>query len=305
VAGEQLAAWRARGARLASRKSAVVVGVLVLALLIAEPPLARLARQSVNAGNGSVPVWFSAAFGIVGFVVAWRKPRNPLAWIILAVAGSWAISEDASLYVVAYYRLGHSGLPFGWVALLAQPAWAAGIVLTGLVVFLFPDGRLPSPRWRWVLWPYLGVAALWAAGTAAVTVAAIVGHTIAVDSAGNLLLVAHPVGFAAWWRLVGSLFFPLLALGWMASVAAQALSWRRATAERRQQLNWLLAGSVVAGACLAISAWHLFGHSEFGRVAAEVAFVGILAIPACLGAAILKYRVAAGPAGPVWMNNHQ
>jgi hypothetical protein len=305
VAGEQPAVWRARGARLASPKSAVVLGVLVLALMIAEPPLARLARQGVNASNGSVPVWFSAAFGVVGFVVAWRKPRNPLAWIMLAVAGCWAASEDASFYVVAYYRLHHGGLALGWVALLAQPAWAAAIVLTGLIVFLFPDGRLPSPRWRWVLWPYLGVAALWAAGTAAVTVGAIVGHTIAVDSGGNLLLSAHPTGFAAWWRAFGSLFFPLLALGWMAAAAAQALSWRRATAQRRQQLNWLLAGSVVAGACLAISAWHLFGHSEFGRVAAEVAFAGILAIPICLGAAILKYRLAAGQAGPVRMNNRQ
>jgi hypothetical protein len=305
VRGEHLAVWRARGSRLASRKSAAVVGVLVLALMIAEPPLARLARQSVNASHGSVPVWFAAAFGVVGFVVAWRKPRNPLAWIILAVAGCWAISQDASFYVVAYYRLRHGGLPLGWVALLAQPAWAAAIVLTGLVVFLFPDGRLPSPRWRWVLWPYLGVAALWAAGTAAVTVGAIVGHTIAVDSGGNLLLVAHPTGFAAWWRVVGSLFFPLLALGWMAAVAAQALSWRGASAERRRQLNWLLAGSVVAGACLAVSAGHLFGHSGFGRVAAEVAFAGILAIPACLGAAILKYRLVAGPAGPVRINNQE
>ena len=303
--GEQLAAWRARGSRLASPKSAVVLGVLVLALMIAEPPLARLARESVNASNGSVPVWFSAAFGVVGFVVAWRKPRNPLGWMILAVAGCWALSEDASFYAVARYRLRHGGLPFGWAALLAQPAWAAAIVLTGLIVFLFPDGRLPSPRWRWVLWPYLGVAALWAAGTAAVTVGAIAGHRVAVDSGGNLLLLAHPTGFAAWWRAVGSLFFPLLALGWMASVAAQGLSWRRATGERRQQLNWLLAGSVVAGVCLAISAGHLFGHSEFGRIAAEVAFAGILAIPACLGVAILKYRLAAGPAGPLWINNHE
>jgi len=305
VREEQLATWRARGSRLASPKSAVVLGILVLALMIAEPPLARLARESVNASNGSVPVWFSAAFGVVGFVVAWRRSRNPLGWILLAVAGCWAISEDASFYVVAHYRLGHGGLPLGSVALLVQPAWAAAIVLTGLVVFLFPDGRLPSPRWRWVLWPYLGVAALWAAGTAAVTVGAIVANRIAVDSGGNLLLLAHPTGLAAWWTVVGRLFFPLLALGWMAAVAAQAFSWRLATGERRQQLNWLLAGSVVAGACLAISAGHLFGHSEFGRIATEVAFAGILAIPACLGAAILRYRLVAGPAGPVWTNGRE
>lgn len=51
-----------------------------------------------------------------------RKPRNPLGWVILAVAGFFALSEDASFYAMASYRLRHAGLPFGWVALLAQPA---------------------------------------------------------------------------------------------------------------------------------------------------------------------------------------
>ena len=90
---------------------AAVLGGLVLALMIAEPPLAILARQSVNASGGSVPVWFSAAFGVVGFVVARRRPRNPLGWIILAVAGFFALSEDASFYVVGAYRLRPAGLP--------------------------------------------------------------------------------------------------------------------------------------------------------------------------------------------------
>jgi hypothetical protein len=302
VRGEQLAAWRARGSRLASPQAAVVLGALVLVLMIAEPPLAWLAHQSVNASNGSVPVWFSAAFGVVGVVVALRKPRNPLGWIILAVAGLWVLSEDAGFYAVAVYRLRHGGLPLGWVAVLVQPGWAAGIVLTGLIVFQFPDGRLPAPGWRWVLLTYLGVAALWALGTAVVTVGAIAGHRIAVDSGGNLL-VDNPRGFANWWVSVDGLFFPLLALGWMAAVTAQALSWRSATSERRQQLRWLLAGSVVAGACLAVSTGHLFGHSEFGRVAADVVFAGILAIPACLGVAILRYRLTAGPADPVLIND--
>lgn len=300
--GERLAAGRARVSRLASPRAAVMLGVLVLAFMIAEPLLASLAHQDADVSNGSVPVWFSAAFGVVGLVVAMRKPRNPLGWIILATAGLWALSEDASFYAVADYRLRHGGLPLGWAALLAQPGWAAAIVLTGLIVFLFPEGRLPAPGWRWVLWAYLGVAALWALGTAAVTVGTITGDRIAVDASGNLLL-GHPGGVAAWWVSVGALFFPLLALGWVAAVTAQALSWRHASAERRQQLKWLLTGSVVAGACLAISTGHLFGHSQVGRIAADVVFVGILAIPACLGAAILKYRLAARPADPVLMNN--
>ncbi len=177
---------------------------------------------------------------------------------------------------------------------LASPD--AAVVLGALVL------ALPAPGWRRLLWAYLAVAALWALGTAAVTVGAIAGHQIAVDSSGNLLL-DHPRGFANVWASVGVLFFPLLAIGWVAAVTAQALNWRRATGDRRRQLNWLLAGSVVAGVCLAISTGHLFGHSEFGRIAADVVFAGILAIPACLGVAILRYRLAAGPAEPVLVDN--
>jgi hypothetical protein len=291
MGGMPPAAGQARGLRLASPVTAAVIGGLVLALEIVEPPLAKLAHQSINNSNGSVPVWFSAAFAVVGFVVARRKPSNPLGWIILAVAGFFALSEDASFYVMAAYRVRPGGLPLGWVALLAQPTWAPAIVAIGLLVFLFPDGRLPSRRWRWALWLYLGVAAAWAVGTVVITVGAIATHRTSVDSGGNLLLFDRPVGFAAWWGVANDLFFPLLALGWLVSVAAQALSYRRASGERRQQLKWLLAGSVLAGVSLAVTAGNPFGHSVIGRILEGVAFVGILAIPACIGVAILKYRL--------------
>ncbi len=279
------------GARLGSPRAVAVLGGLVLALMAAEPLLAILARQSVNAGNGSVPVWFSAVFAVVGFVVAWRKPRNPLGWIMLAVAGFFALSGDASFYVVADYRLRHGGLPFGWVALLAQPGWAPAIVLLGLVVFLFPDGRVPSPRWRWLLWPYLGVAALWVVGTVVITVGAIARHRTGVDSGGNLLLLDHPAGFAAWWGAVDNLFFPLLAAGWLASVAAQVLSFRRASGDRHQQLKWLLAGSAVAGAGLATSARVSGSHSVLLEILGHIGSVAMLAVPVCLGVAVLRYRL--------------
>ena len=278
--------------------AAAAAGAILLALEIAEPPLAGLARQSINASNGSVPVWFSAAFGVVGFVVARRRPRNPLGWVIMAQAGFFALSEDASFYVVADYRLRHGGLPLGWVALLAQPGWAPAIVLSGLTVLLFPDGRLPARRLRWVLWPYLGVAALWVVGTVIVTVGAIASHRTSVDSGGNLLLFDHPAGFAGWWGVVNALFFPLLALGWLVSVAAQALSYRRASGERRQQLKWLLAGSVLGGASLAFTAQNVLGSSVAARILAGFAFFGILAVPVSIPANERSPRIFANTEWP-------
>ena len=143
---------------------ALALGVL-LALMIADVPLARLAHQSVKLSGGSLPVWFSAAFGAGGLHRGLAQAGQP-ARLDLPRLGrsSLALSEDASFYTVADYRLRHGGLPLGWVAVLAQPGWAPAIVLAGLAVLLFPDGQPPSPRWRWVLRVYLAVAVLWIGG---------------------------------------------------------------------------------------------------------------------------------------------
>ena len=129
------------GWRLASPATALILGAAILVLMAAEPPLASLAHQSLLSSGGSVPLPYSVIFAAVGFVVAWRKPGNPLGWLILGAAGFFALSEDASFYAVADYRLHHGSLPLGWLALITQPGWAPGIASVGLIVLLFPDGR--------------------------------------------------------------------------------------------------------------------------------------------------------------------
>jgi hypothetical protein len=81
----------ARRFRSASQAAALVVGGVTLALMIADVPLAGLARQSLDASGGSLPVWFSATFAVVGWLVAWRKPGNPLGWILLTAAAFLAL----------------------------------------------------------------------------------------------------------------------------------------------------------------------------------------------------------------------
>ena len=282
----------ARRLRLASSAIALIGGGLVLALVVVDAPLARLAHQGLNASGGSSPVWFSAALGVVGFVVASRKPRNPLGWILLGGAMFSSLSQDASFYAVADYRLRHGTLPFGWVAVLAQPGWAAGIVLAGLAVLLFPDGRLPSPRWRWVLWLYLAAATVYLVGVLIASAGAIAGHDIRVDASGNLLVLSHPTGSSAWWGVVEAVFLPLLAVCWTGSVVGQAASYRRSSGERRQQLKWLLAGSAIAGFGIPLAVWLSTRHGILAGLAAGIAgAVGLLGIPVCMGVAILRYRL--------------
>ena len=270
----------------------LVTGSLILLLMAAEPLLASLAQQSVLASGGSLPLPFSVAFAVVGFVVAWRKPGNMLGWLILGVAGFLALSEDASFYAVANYRLRSGGLPLGWLALLTQPGWAPAIASIGLIVLLFPDGRLPSRRWRWVLWPYLALAVLWIIGALAFTAGAIASHDVRVDSSGNLLALSHPSGGAAWWEVAQSLFFIVLFVSWLVALAAQVISYRRASGERRQQLKWLMsgAGGGLVAVLLISGLLDRVGGAP-GIVIGLVSTAGFLALPVCIGVGILKYRL--------------
>jgi hypothetical protein len=271
--------------------SALALGGLVLLAAIANVPLARLAHQSVDANGGSFPVWISAGFGAVGFVVAWRKPRNLLGWALLGMAVFGGLSEDASFYNLADYQLRHGGLPLGWVSLVLQPGWAPALVLLGVVFLLFPDGRPPSPRWRGVLWTFVAVGLLWIVSAFALTVSAIIGHHLQVDPGGNLVVLDNNAGNAAWWNAITMVASIVLAVSWLGSLAAQALSYRRSSGERRQQLKWLLTGSAITGACLVISFSQSGDTSPIAHVIGAILTVGLLALPVSIGVAILKYRL--------------
>jgi hypothetical protein len=260
---------------------------VLLALFAAAVPLSGLAHQNLNAGGGSVPVWVSAAFAAAGWVLAFRRPANPLGWIMLGGAFFFALSEDASYYTVADYGLRHGDLPLGGLALLAQPGWAPGIVLLGLLVLLFPDGRLPSSRWRWLVATYAAVAALWMAGTVVLTVRALADHRTQVDSGGNLLLLSGHDPAAGWWNVLQDLFFPLLIACWLASIASQALSFRRSSGERRQQLKWLLAGSAATLVALGLAAL----LRSVPWLSDVIGVIGFLALPVSIGVAVLRYRL--------------
>ena len=208
---------------------------------------------------------------------------------MLGLALFFTLSEDASYYSVADYGLRHGDLPLGGVALLVQPGWAPAIVLAGVLILLFPDGRPPSSRWRWLGWAYLAVGVLWTAGTVVITIGALLDHRTQVDSGGNLLLLSGSNPAAGWWNVLQAMFFPLLAACWLASLAAHALSYRRASGERRQQLKWLLGGSAGTLVGVAVAA----GGGVLGlRWATGPVAVGAIAfLPVSIGVAVLRYRL--------------
>jgi hypothetical protein len=290
VAGQAASGRPARRVRLASPVTALVIGALTLVLLAAEWPFASLAHVSVNATVGGPQWWDFTPFGVVGFVVAWRKPRNPLGWCLLGLVVAGALSDDGSLYAIAAYRVRHGALPLGWVAMLAQPAWAIVVVLIGLSVLIFPDGTLPSPRLRWVLWLYLAIGLLWMVSAYVLTVDAILRHDIRVDSGGNLLALDNGPSSPHWWNVLQGVLLVAVAVSTLVSLAGQAVSYRRSSGERRQQLKWLLGGFAVglAGLVLAGALSHATG---FWSVVGHVALFALFAVPVSMGVAILKYRL--------------
>jgi hypothetical protein len=278
-----------RGFQLASPGLAVALGGVVLALLAASFPLARLAHLSISSGGSGL--YLAPPFAVVGFVVAWRKPGNPLGWLLLGAVGFLVLSGDAGAYAVADYRVRHGDLPLGWVAVLLQPGWAPAIAMFGLSVLLFPDGRLPSRRWRWLRACYLAVAGLWIVGTIVISAGAIIGHNVHLDASGNLQALNHPAGSSAWWGVVQSVFFPVLGAGLLASVAGLAVSYRRSAGERRLQLKWLLGGAAIAAAGAVIGVPFSNSPDRALQVLGAIGIAAVLALPLSMGVAILKYRL--------------
>jgi hypothetical protein len=270
--------------------AALALGCLLLVLVAAGWPLARLAHQSLSATGGGPPIWLFGPFGLVGFVVAWRKPLNPLGWVLADLAVAGAFSQDGSFYAVADYRLRHGTLPLGWVAMLAQPGWAIALALIGLAVLLFPEGKLASPRLRVVLWLYLAFAATWMVSAYALTVDAIVSHDIRVDSGGNLVALSDSASSSAWWNVLQSVGLATLVLCFAVSLVAQVVSYLRSSGERRQQLKWLLGGFAACLAGILIKFALSAEHGWWGAVG-NVAIAGIFTIPVTMGVAILKYRL--------------
>ena len=271
----------------------VALVCFVLAAFAAARLFEGIAHQIPSGSGGGLWVVGLIPFGVVGFVVAWRRPGNPLGWIFVGVVVALALSAVGGTYAVADYRVRHGTLPLGWLAMLAQPGWAPGIVLMGLAILLFPDGRPASPLLRWALWLYLAPALLWMGSAYAFTVGAIIGHDIHVDSGGNLLALNNGPSSPGWWNVLQNVVFITIGLGFVLSLAGQMVSYRRSSGERRQQLKWLLGGLAVCLASVVTSIAIAAGHAAglWTVVGHAALLTALVAVPISMGVAILKYRL--------------
>jgi hypothetical protein len=202
---------RARPRRWPARLAWALWALVVLGLTVVTPWLNQLARQvgrtDLGSGADSVAyglVAFSAA--TVGALVAGRRPRHPVSWLLLAL-GLWFVYGYASWAVLAW-----QGAP----AVLGLAVLDANVLvipaLIGFILLLTPTATLPSPGWRW--WarvaataPLLGLVSL-ALGPFREVDPPVV-NPLAIDALAGPLLVVRTGAF-----VVAGLSIPLGAWRW-------------------------------------------------------------------------------------------
>ena len=132
------------------QSAAGLAGWVMLLFAAALVALSFLARQP---GYPLQPIIIAIPTAAVGVLVARRQPGNPNGWLLLSIAAALLLSTGAGAYSLLVYRLGRN-LPLGPLGLVFYQLWSPAIALFLLVILLFPDGRLPSPRWRSAVWAY-------------------------------------------------------------------------------------------------------------------------------------------------------
>jgi hypothetical protein len=279
---------RATTFRLASPTAALVLGLLVLALVIAMVPLAILAHR--HSLSSAILAATSLVFALVAVVVARHQPRNPLGWLLLGQAALFVLSVDAALYAVLHYRQGYD-VPLGWLGVLLQSSWAPGVLLLGLAVLLLPDGRLPSPRWRFAWWPLVVVGMACTAGAFAIAARAIVGDGLRVEPGGAAYAIDHETGVGRWWASITFVFFVLLFLTVLVWLIGQLAGYRRASGERRLQLKWLLSGAAIFAVSAIVAQALTASRSDTLQDVGNVIAAAQVALPICMGVAILRFRL--------------
>jgi hypothetical protein len=221
-------------------------------------------------------------FSTVGALVASYRPENAIGWLFLTGAFVWIVGELTLEYGVYALITDPGALPAGvWAAWFG--AWARGIgwfVIVTFLLLLFPTGRLPSPRWRPVLWGTVGSVVLF-------TLASWLSPE---TNDLRLTSVRNPFGLES--EIMGLLYelfnytFPLLIV---ASGTAVIVRFRRSRGDERQQLKWF--AYAVAVMIVVFVIW--FSFTLVGLVAPTSLLyeVPLIGLPVATGIAILKYRL--------------
>jgi len=228
------------------------------------------------------------AYPIVGVILATRLPRNPLGWLMLIAAFGFMNPLEA---------LGHLLVDRGDVETaeivvgLSQPTWVVFIGLSGFMLLLFPDGHLPSPRWRWFAWT-CGI------GLVLLAVAVFVDPGTFESTNSGFGELRNPFGIDALEPIAGAIlalvvFAPAVIIGGAAGLIVRLRRTRDPV--QRHQLRWVAwSAGVIAAVYLTVFLPEIFGvdqDSPWSTWLGTFAVMTFMLIPITIGIGVLKYRL--------------
>ena len=257
-----------------------ILGVVVLVWL--DQLLRRTGRPELVVLNPTAfaPVLGAVSTATVGAVVASRRPRHPVGWLLLALGLS--LTAAGVTLAATNYGVARVAPAAGLVARYVPATIVVAMACNGLILLLTPTGRLPSPRWRW-----------WA-GIIAATPVVLLGVVTLSPRPGDRLIEAvdSPLDLRALdgaLRIAYQAAFAVIIMAFVAAAGSLVGRFRRARGVERQQLRWV----ALATALIALLAVVNLAALALGAYALAP-LVGGLNPPilaAGIGAAILRYRL--------------
>ncbi len=225
-------------------------------------------------------------FPVVGLVIASRRPGNRVGWLCLVIGLAWGV--ESFMWGVGLYGMANPGTvarPDVWAA-IGNPFWVPGVFLipTYLVLF-FPDGELPSPRWRPLVW-LVGIC------LSVVFVATFLQPETSGYGYPTIANPFHPqgaIGDVAVFVFEGSVVvFSTLLLCVVACVTSVIIRYRRSMGTEREQLKWLVSAAALATMAFIPS---IVLEEVYGEVLPLAAGLTLSLIPVAIGIAITRHRL--------------
>jgi hypothetical protein len=229
----------------------------------------------------------AVSFSIVGAVIASRRPEHPVGWLFCAIGVLAAVDHLCGEYAT-YALLGR----FGPLLAGEAAAWVRSWIwcLTGgLGVFLllvFPDGRLPGERWKYLAWL-----------NAVVAVGGAVALAFSSGPVDGLEPIRNPLGIgpAGSTGMVGVVVLVEVFQAGIAMAAAVSpfVRLRHAGVEQRQQIKWFAyaVGVLILGRLLSSPATEAVGRGWIPSIGFAIYVIGIVGVPVAVGIAVLRHHL--------------
>jgi hypothetical protein len=221
-------------------------------------------------------------FSTVGALVAPRHSQNPMGWIFCAVGLLYAAVHFVAEYAIYTLLAAPGSLPAGEAAAwIFSWLFVPQIGLSGLLVLLFPNGRVQSIGWRWFAW-----LIVFATPASMIMAALSPGEIVGLEPIHNPLGIEDLPNL---YELVQALMLTLL----LVAATSLLVRLRRARGVEQQQIKWFAYAVVVAssGSILTYVVPVAIGAPLLGLVSYVPFVVGVVSVPISMGIAILRYRL--------------